>query len=241
MRAPFLLVSLGLSAALVAQGQVLLTTEEALALAFPDCAVERTMQTLDDAQRSRVKELCGEELDRALVYPYEAKRDGSRIGTAYFDAHRVRTLRETLMVVVRDDGTLDRVELLAFGEPKEYAPRDVFYAQFPGRALDEELNLKRSIRGITGATLSARATVDCARRILAIHRVLEEARAAAAREERERKERQQKEQEAQQPRPADDPAPGREPPAPDSEKPAPGGPAPRPAPEPEPTPRDEPK
>ncbi len=78
------------------------------------------------------------------------------------------------MVVVAPDATVVRVEVVAFREPLEYIPPDGWYDQFDGRGLDEELELKRAIRPVTGATLTARATSDAVRRILAIHRVVGE-------------------------------------------------------------------
>ena len=73
------------------------------------------------------------------------------------------------MVVVAPDSTLRRVEVLAFGEPLDYIPADVFYAQYRGKRLDEKLHLKRGVRNVTGATLTAQATTDAARRTLALH------------------------------------------------------------------------
>lgn len=149
----------------------LLSKEEALALAFEGCAVARSTVALTDEQRTRVEKLCGERLERSLVYPYVATRDGELVGTAWFDAHKVRTLRETLMVVVDPEGRIARIEVLAFGEPAEYLPRASWYAQFVGKGLDETLSLKKGIKPVTGATLTARATTEAARRVLAIHRV----------------------------------------------------------------------
>ena len=67
---------------------------------------------------------------------------------------------------------IERVEILAFSEPPEYIPRGKWYAQLVGRTLDDELDLKRGIKGVTGATLTARATVRAARRILALDEVI---------------------------------------------------------------------
>jgi hypothetical protein len=67
-----------------------------------------------------------------------------------------------------------RLEVLAFAEPEEYLPRARWYGQFLGRALDDELNLGRGIRGVSGATLTARATTRAVRRVLAVHAVLQE-------------------------------------------------------------------
>ena len=106
--------------------------------------------------------------------PYVATKDGVLLGTAYFDVHRVRTKNEVLMFVLGPDGHLRRVEVCSFAEPLEYLPRPAFYAQFQGGALDEELDLRRGIHGVAGATLSARATTEAARRVLALHEVIAE-------------------------------------------------------------------
>jgi hypothetical protein len=84
----------------------------------------------------------------------------------------VRTLRESVLVVVDSAERVLRVEVLAFAEPVEYLPREIWYAQFRDKRLDGELYLNRGIRGLTGATLTARATTDAVRRALAVHRVL---------------------------------------------------------------------
>lgn len=155
-----------------AAGKVYLTVDEALALAFPDASVERRTVYLTDAQKRRAEELAGGPLESGLAFPYVATREGQTLGTAYFDTHRVRTLRETLMVVVSPAGTIARIEVLAFGEPPDYLPRGSWYAQFLGRPLDDELRIQRGIQAVTGATLTARATTEAARRVLALHAVL---------------------------------------------------------------------
>jgi hypothetical protein len=108
----------------------------------------------------------------ALVTYYAATRGGREAGTAYFDTHLVRTQAETLMVVVLPGGAIGRIEVLSFSEPEEYLPRERWYAQFSGRVLDDELAMRRGIRAVSGATLTARATTEAARRVLAIHHAL---------------------------------------------------------------------
>lgn len=171
-------VALGLAAALAAgpltSARVLLSQEEALALAFPDCQVERSTVYLSAAEAARAAELAGEDLPSGVVFPYLAICAGKPGGTAYFDSHRVRTLPETVMIVVGPGGLIERIEVLSFDEPPDYRPRDAWYDQFDGRPLDDELRLKAAIRPITGATLTARATTSAVRRVLALHRVLAE-------------------------------------------------------------------
>lgn len=159
------------------------TVDEALEVAFGDAKVTRGTEVLSDAERERIAEIAGSKCSRGIVFPYVARREGELVGTAYFDTHRVRTLRETLMVVVTPDGRVAKVVVCAFAEPLDYMPRQSFYAQFTGRALDERLRLRQGIDGVTGATLTSRATTDGVRRVLATHRVLVERRQAEQEEE----------------------------------------------------------
>ena len=165
-----------LTSVAAAHAQVIQTREEALDEAFPEAAeVLRRTAFLDEEQVERIEELAGSELRTHVVTFYEGQRDGAILGTAYFDSHVVRTLPEVIMVLVGPDGSMGRVSILSFQEPRDYLPSDRWLEQFEGEGLDEELTLKRDIRGITGATLSARAITRSVRRMLAIHRVLEEA------------------------------------------------------------------
>lgn len=174
LRSLLLTLALALAAApgqAATTGKVYLTKQEALELAFKDCEVVRSTLVLEDEQQRKVARLSGSPFERNLVFKYVATRKGKLVGTAYFDVHRVRTLRETLMFVVDPEGRIARLEVLAFGEPVEYMPRSNWYAQFKGKSLDETLSLKKGIKRVTGATLTTRATTSAARRVLALHKV----------------------------------------------------------------------
>jgi len=156
---------------------VYLSRDEALRLAFGDKAVERTSVFLTEGQLARARELAGDdaEIRSALVTRF-VDADGK---SAYFDTHLVRTLQETLMVVITPEVTVERIEILSFLEPREYLPREAWLEQFRGRELDRSLALKRKIHGITGATLSARAVTEATRRVLATHQAISESAPAA--------------------------------------------------------------
>jgi hypothetical protein len=174
------LLLLSVPSAAGGSGKVFLTVDEALSLAFPGCTIERATEVLTAAEEERVEALAGAQLDTRLVRPYVARKDGAWVGTAYFDAHRVRTKNEVLMLVVGPGERLARIEVLSFAEPLEYLPRAGFYAQFANKRLDERLGLGRDVRGVAGATLSAEAATNAARRTLALHRVLAERRSPTA-------------------------------------------------------------
>lgn len=148
------------------------TRDEALALLCPGAQwVAETLYPTPE-QLARASELCGEKVDARVLVRHCAYKDGKLELCAYFDTHRVRSLGETLLVAVEPAGRLRRVEVVAFAEPRDYMPREKFYAQFHGRELDKELRLERGVQSVAGATLTARATVDAARRVLALQRAL---------------------------------------------------------------------
>lgn len=155
-----------------ARAQTFLTQEEALELAFPaaDSVVRRTA-FLGDEQLARARAEAGRgvEIPSGIVTHYVAMRGGRPVGVAYFDAHRVRTLPEALMIVVGPDDRIRRVEVLKFSEPPEYVAPAGWLAQFEGKALDRDLSLKGGVINITGATLTSGAVTAAARRVLALH------------------------------------------------------------------------
>jgi Na+-translocating ferredoxin:NAD+ oxidoreductase RnfG subunit len=152
-----------------------LTQDEALRLVFPPAAViERRTAFLTDVDLERVATLAGREAraERGVVTYYVATQGDSALGIAYFDAHRVRSLREVLMVVVTPAGRVRRIEVVRFEEPPEYLAPTSWLRQFEGRVLDEDLALSGAIATMSGATLTARATMRATRRVLALHAVI---------------------------------------------------------------------
>ncbi len=149
------------------------TTQQALALALPGAEWTRKEYWLTEPQAQQVQELAGTALAGLWQVSYEARGGGQLLGVAYLDTHRVRTLPETTLVVITPDGRIQRVEVLAFREPQEYLAREAWVRQFDGKRLDAQLSLKGAIRPLSGSTLTAHALTDAARRMLALHQVLQ--------------------------------------------------------------------
>ncbi len=155
--------------ALGASARVLMTQEQALATAFPaGVKIERQKFFLTPQQLADARRESGVDFNDQLIIRYA----GSNGAFAYFDTHRVRTLPETVMIVVGADGKVDRVEILSFDEPTDYFPKRRWIDQLLGRKLDAELSLNRAIRPISGASLTGRAIVNATRKVLALHHVL---------------------------------------------------------------------
>ena len=66
-----------------------------------------------------------------------------------------------------------RIDVTAFLEPREYQASRTWLDQYNQRALSDDLQIQRAIRTVTGATLTARATNQAVRRVLAIDQVLQ--------------------------------------------------------------------
>jgi len=150
----------------------LLTREQALAAAFPGAAFQAETIFLTDAQRKEAAALAGVEIPSPMIARYRATSAGVPVGRGYVDTHVVRTKRESLLIMLDTNGSLKRIEVTAFLEPPEYLAGEAWYRQYQGKPLDGELNLDRAIRTVAGATLTARATNQAVRRVLAIDQVL---------------------------------------------------------------------
>lgn len=176
IRPLFLVLSLIAVPALpgTAAAQARLTQDEALRLAFPaPLEVERRTAYLSEVQLERAAELAGSAVTQGVVNYYVAIERGRVTGVAYFDSHRVRTHREVLMFVVAPDATIRRVEVLQFAEPPDYEPAGRWLALFRGKRLSDDLSVRRAIPNMTGATLTTQAVTAAARRVLALHAVIQ--------------------------------------------------------------------
>jgi hypothetical protein len=170
-RAILLLCLVQLLAAGQSAARVYVTVQQALESAFPKPATAgRRILYLDEGQAHRAADASGGPVEARVVPYYIGESAGRVIGYAYFDTHLVRTLPETILVLVAPDGTLRRIEILSFDEPEDYLPSTRWLQQFPGRSL-EDLGARQGIRTLTGATLSSRAVAQAARRVLVLHRL----------------------------------------------------------------------
>ena len=163
-----------LLAPVTARATVFMTQQQALASAFPPNAkVERQTFFLTNDQVKQIRTKSGAEEVGQLVVRYVGKdASGAILGYAYFDAHRVRTLPESIMIVVSPANAIVRIEILAFNEPSDYLPKRRWLDQLHTHKLNDDLAVNRAIRPISGASLSGRAIVGASRRVLATHEVL---------------------------------------------------------------------
>jgi hypothetical protein len=136
-----------------AEGQALLTQQEALRLAFPEpLTIERRTAFLGPREIESARELAGRGVDvkEGVITYYVGLRRGEPVGAAYLDVHRVRTLPEVVMIVVGRDERIARIEILKFAEPPQYLAPSSWLRQIEGKRLTDELSLRRGIVNMNG-------------------------------------------------------------------------------------------
>ncbi|MGE4579928.1 MAG: FMN-binding protein [Desulfuromonadales bacterium] len=150
-----------------------MSKSEALKRAFPDAdRVETVNLFLSTAEMEQVKKLSGLLPDSPIFTFYVGKKAEQTTGYAAIEAGVVRTLPETVMVVLNADGTVRFTEILAFFEPPEYLPAKRWLDQFRGIQLSPDLRVGGDIQAISGATLSAEAITRQVRKIAAVGSIL---------------------------------------------------------------------
>lgn len=174
-----LLIALMLTFGLLLSNDVAAATymnkEQALDLAFPDADQIETLNLfLTPEQLAQVGRTTGTQSESALYTFYVGKRDEVVLGYAAIESSRVRTLPQTMLVVIAADGTLQRAEILAFFEPPEYQPSPRWLQQFIGVVLTPDLRIGSQVQGLTGATLSAQSVARQVRKTLAMAQLINE-------------------------------------------------------------------
>ncbi len=155
-----------------ATGTFYMTKDVALKQYFPEHSIERRSEYLSKEQKSAIKQEARAPWDHGVVTYYVAKNGNTVIGYAFLESVTVRTKTATYMVVVNPNGTIRGVEILAFYEPEDYKPSPRWLGQFNEKNIGSDLTLKSGIKNIVGATLSAQALSEGARKYLAFCKVI---------------------------------------------------------------------
>lgn len=155
-----------------AGSEVFHSRESALRLAFADAdTVIKREVFLSGAEAEQVEKLARVRLPSRLVTIYVGESNGDALAYAFIETHTVRTLPETILIVIDPNGRVRAVHILAFHEPPEYGPAESWLEQFEGRPLTDDLSLRGDVAGIAGATLTATAITAAVRRTLAVFEV----------------------------------------------------------------------
>ena len=155
------------------QAKVYYAKDEALRLAFPDAdSVEPRTFILNDGEVKRGEKLARTRIDSKLFTFYVGWKEGGVTGYAAIESHTVRTLPETILVVLSPEGDVRSIVILAFHEPPDYLPSDRWLSQFEGKESTVKLQPGQDIAGIVGSTLTAQAVSRGVRKVIALFQIL---------------------------------------------------------------------
>lgn len=163
------ILGFGLGVVGSARAQVFTTPEATMASAYPGARLERRTIALSLSEQRALAQSARVRCDARLITVHLAWRGDSLLAAGVVDQRTVRTMPGVFLVIVTPDTTIARIEVLAFHEPPDYRPPSRWLGLFARRRLDDSLWPSRSIRNLSGASLSARAVTESARLALATY------------------------------------------------------------------------
>ena len=94
------------------------TRQKALERIFPeDANITRQTVFLSAEQVAAAQQHGHSRVEHERITYYVASIGDSIVGYAYLDTHPVRSMQETLLIVIRPEGTVTSIDVLAFHEP----------------------------------------------------------------------------------------------------------------------------
>lgn len=164
-----------------ARAGVLRTVDDALASTFPGARIDRHVHALTPGDLKLVQQRAHARSEARLVTEYSAWHGDTLVGQAYTDRRVVRTREAVVLVALERDGSVRRVEILAFFEPPDYLAPERWLARFSGRHERTRLVPGGDIPNVAGATLTSRAVSESVRLALSWHEQFASAHAAGER------------------------------------------------------------
>ncbi len=149
------------------------SADEVLKRSYPGAVFDKRVVRFSVDERKKIAGLIKKKFFKRHMVFYIATKDGATQGYAAIGNERGKTRQITFMVFIDKDGAVTDLDILAFRESQGYEienPR--WRKQFLGKTLTSRLRLKRDIRNISGATLSARAVTKGVKNILATFKVV---------------------------------------------------------------------
>lgn len=135
-----------------------------------DCQIKKKVHYLTKQQEAELEKSLGKKLHSKIFLQFKGQCK-EKVRYVYIDSHLVRTLNETVVATISDN-QIEDYSIASFMEPMEYRPSVKWLAQMKNRNVKSNMQLYQDIDGITGATLSARATINTVKKLLILHQIL---------------------------------------------------------------------
>ena len=132
--------------------------------------IEKDKIMLSKEELQKVKKIAKLPVKSKLYRYYKVKQNDKIVGYGILISKRVRTKKATVLYFIEND-KVKFIEILAFFEPHEFIPKDVWLKQFKDKNIQEPFKIGKDFPTISGATLSARTITGSARLAIALYKV----------------------------------------------------------------------
>lgn len=147
---------------------VYLSVAQAQALMFPGATLKPEFRTLTDQQAKAIKRVSGVPVRSKTVRVWQVSTGGSFIVDEVVGKHEFIPFA----VALDAKGTVRSVEILEYREAYGGEIRNAnWLRQFAGKQPGSHLELDKTVRNISGATLSCKHLTDGVRRLLATYEI----------------------------------------------------------------------
>lgn len=138
-----------------------------------DVNIKEKSILLNKEQTKQIAHIAQMKLTTKLYRAYIVTKDNNILGHAVLLNETVRSKNATVLYMLDRDNSIKAIEIVAFNEPPEYMPTNIWLKQFESKTNENQLlRVGKDIPTITGATLSARNIADGSRIALAIQMVV---------------------------------------------------------------------
>ncbi|MEA1983767.1 MAG: FMN-binding protein [Campylobacterota bacterium] len=154
------------------QAQILISPIDSMKESFGiDSQISKKNILLSKSKFQKVQKNAQLKLDTKIYRIFNATRDDKVLGYGVLVNRKVRSKNTVVLYIIKDD-TLQSMDIVAFNEPLEYIPSKTWNEQFNNTPTSQMLQLNRDIPTITGATMSARSITDGSRIAFALYNTL---------------------------------------------------------------------
>lgn len=143
-------------------------TEVVSEIAPKSCKLKKENLYLDKDQQKIIEKESGVKLYGRLALRYICEKEKIYY---YIDSHIVRTLNETVIVKIQNNKVTDYI-VSSFNEPQEYKAPQKWLHQFVKNSDQKKFLLRENIDALSGATLTAQASVNTINKVLALHKAI---------------------------------------------------------------------
>ncbi len=148
------------------------TKDEVLKKYFSDSVIEKKVLFLSNDEVKIVQNISKTKLNSKLFIYYVVYNKNNEKKYVSIESCIVKTKPVIIMVVINNKAEIENVEVLAFYEPEEHLPSKKWFELFKNKKLNDNLQVKKDIDAISGATFTTKAITNQIRVILAIYETM---------------------------------------------------------------------